>query len=315
MVEIRDGERMSGAHDLEVTLLADLEHVAVAELRIARPYCGDVPPSHVHHHHAEAVYVAEGEVELRLEDGRHRVGADTWLFVPSDVVHTVVVTGDEGAHTLAFHVPGSGFGDFVRGLHTAKSEEERRAVRATFDHHPAPEYASGDPALVVIARAGGEDGETLGGRTESRRATVLVDADELIVSEFAYGPGERGATRHVHREHADGFLVVEGEFAFHHRDGTLATPAGTLLLFPPNVVHGFDNDSEATARCFNFHMPSSGFGDYLHGRNPGFDQHDPPTDGGVAPSEIVAVRLSGGVSTEPPKNGDAGSAGIGAGPA
>jgi hypothetical protein len=39
-------------------------------------------------------------------------------------------------------------------------------------------------------------------------------------------------------------------------------------------------------------MPSSGFGDYLRGRNPGFDQHDPPANGGVASSSMTAVRLS-----------------------
>jgi len=39
-------------------------------------------------------------------------------------------------------------------------------------------------------------------------------------------------------------------------------------------------------------MPSSGFADYLRGRNPEFDQHDPPADGGADPASAVAVRLS-----------------------
>jgi quercetin dioxygenase-like cupin family protein len=137
----------------------------------------------------------------------------------------------------------------------------------------------------------GSHGEMITDRP-GRRATVLVDADELIVSEFAYGPGERGADPHVHRHHADGFLVVEGQFTFTFRDEPLAFSAGTLLLIPPGVVHGFDNDSAANARCFNFHAPSYGFGDYLRGRNPDFDQHDPPEDGGTDPASIVAVRLA-----------------------
>jgi quercetin dioxygenase-like cupin family protein len=149
-----------------------------------------------------------------------------------------------------------------------------------------------DPGLVVLRRTGGDEGETIGGRSPDRRATLLVDADELTVTEFAYGPGERGAEPHVHRHHADGFLVVEGEFTFTFRDGPLAISEGTLVLFPPGVVHGFDNDSTAAARCFNFHMPSSGFAEYLRGRNPDFDQLDPPEDGGVDPAAVVAVRLS-----------------------
>src|SRR5262249_51624776 len=114
---------------------------------------------------------------------------------------------------------------------------------------------------------------------------------ELIVSEFEYGPGERGAEAHVHHSHTDGFLVVGGEFAFALRDGPQALAAGTLLVLPPDVVHGVDNDSGSTARCFNIHAPASGFGDYLRGRNPDFDQHDPPADGDSG-SPLV-VRLSG----------------------
>jgi hypothetical protein len=58
-------------------------------------------------------------------------------------------------------------------------------------------------------------------------------------------------------------------------------------------VHGFDNDGSESALFYNLHMPSSGFADYLRGRNPDFDQHDPPADGGADPATAVAVKLSG----------------------
>jgi hypothetical protein len=57
---------------------------------------------------------------------------------------------------------------------------------------------------------------------------------------------------------------------------------------PPNVVHGFDSGSEAPARCFNFHMPSFGFADYMRGKNPEFDQFEPPEDGSASGSAVVA---------------------------
>jgi mannose-6-phosphate isomerase-like protein (cupin superfamily) len=289
VVEIREGERITGEGDLGVTLLADIDRIGIAEVRSAPG--GIAPPLHVHERHAEAFLVLEGELTFRLEDGEHPVGPDTWVFVPPGVAHTFAVTGAERARFLDLHAPSCGFGDFVRGLHAAGSEDELRAVRAAFDQLPAPEYAAADPGLVVIRRAGGAEGEKITDRPE-RRATVLVDADELIVSEFAYGAGQRGASQHVHHEHADAFLVVDGEFAFPYRDGKVDVPAETLVLLPPGVAHGFDNDSASSARCFNLHFPSSGFGDYLRGRNPGFDQHDPPEDGGVDPAAIVAVRLS-----------------------
>jgi quercetin dioxygenase-like cupin family protein len=284
--QIGEGERVTGEGELGVTLLADIEQLGAVEVRSAPG--GVAPPLHVHAQHAEAFFVSEGELTFRLEDGEHRAEAEAWVLVPPGVVHTFAVTGDESARFLDLHVPSFGLGDFVRGLHAARDEDEARAVRAAFDQQPAPEYASGDPGLVILRRAG--IGETITDRP-GRRATVLVDADELIVSEFAYGPGERGAEPHVHHHHADGFLVVEGEFTFTFRDGPLAVPAGTLLLIPPGVVHGFDNDSLANARCFNIHAPSLGFGDYLRDRNPDFDQHDPPADGGTDPASAIAVRL------------------------
>ena len=276
MVEIDEGELIFRGTKLDVTLLVDVEQLGAVEVRSA-PGWGTAP-LHVHARHAEALFVFEGELALRLEDRMHLVGSETWAFVPPEVVHAFEVTSD-AARLLILHVPCSGFGDFVRGS------------AAAFDQQSPPEYASGDPGLVVLRHAGGVDGETITDRP-GRRATLLLDADELTISEFAYGPGERGAEPHVHDHHADAFLVVEGEFTFHLRDGSRALPGGTLVVFPPGVVHGFDNDSDAGARCFNFHLPSSGFGDYLRGRNPDFDQHDPPAHGGVDPAAVVVTRLN-----------------------
>ena len=288
-LHVRQAERIAGDAELGVTLLGDLEQFGVVEIR-AQP-SNETPPLHLHGRHAECFFVLEGELTVRLEDREHRVGPETWVLIPPEVVHTFAVTGTERARFLDIHTPSSGFGSFVRSLQDATSEDELKAARAAFDQQPAPEYATADPGLVVIRSSGGGEGETVTDRP-GRRSTLLVDADELTVTEFFYGPGERGANLHVHHHHADGFLVVEGEFTFAFRDGPLVLPAGTLVLFPPGVVHGFDNDSGENARCFNFHMPASGFADYIRGRNPDFDQHDPPADGGLDPAAMILTRLS-----------------------
>jgi quercetin dioxygenase-like cupin family protein len=277
MVEVSEGELIFRREELDVTLLVDIEQLAAVESR-AEPGWGKTP-LHVHARHAEALFVFEGELTLRLEDRVHRIGPETWAFVPPGVVHAFEVTGTEAARFLVLHAPGSGFGDYVRG------------ETAAFDLRPAADAVSADPGLVVVRRTGGEEGDTIPDRP-GRRATVLVETDEITISEFDYGVGERGAKPHVHREHADAFLVLDGEFNFHLRDGSRALPGGTLLVIPPGVVHGFDNDGETNARCFNFHMPSFGFADYMRGRNPDFDQFDPPEDGGVDPSAAVLAKLS-----------------------
>jgi quercetin dioxygenase-like cupin family protein len=276
VIEIGVGEVIFRREELSVTLLADIEQLAAVDVRAA-PGWGKAPP-HVHARHGEGLYVLEGELALQLEDRMHRVGPESWAFVPPQVVHAVEVTGDGPARFLALHAPGSGYGGYVRG------------DVAGFDQRPAADAVSADPRLVVVRRVGGAEGDTITDRP-GRRATVLVETNEITISEFHYGAGERGAQRHVHREHADAFLVVEGEFTFHLRDGSHTLPAGTLVVFPPGVVHGFDNDSGAHARAFNFHMPSFGFADYMRGRNSGFDQFDPPGDGGLDPAAVVVARL------------------------
>ena len=128
-------------------------------------------------------------------------------------------------------------------------------------------------------------------RSDTRRATLLVDDEEVTVTEFSYGPGERGANPHVHHRHADAFLVLEGELGVTVGSERVRVPAGALVVFPPNVVHGFDNDSDESALFYNFHFPASGFAEYMRGRNPDFDQHDPPADGGADPASAILVRL------------------------
>jgi quercetin dioxygenase-like cupin family protein len=277
VVEIREGELIFRREELAVTLLVDIEQLAAVDV-LAAPGWGK-SPLHVHERHAEALFVFEGELGLRLEDRLHRVGPETWAFVPPGVVHSFETTSDTPARFLVLHAPGSGYGDYVRGL------------GAPFDQQPPPEYATGDPNLVVVRRIGGGKGEKLADQPE-RRSTILVDADELTLAEFMRGPGVRGAEPHVHRHHADAFLVREGELTVTVGSEKLRASSGTLVVCPPNVIHGFDNDGSESALFYNLHLPASGFADYLRGRNPDFDQHDPPADGGADPSTAIVVRLS-----------------------
>jgi quercetin dioxygenase-like cupin family protein len=279
MVEIGEGELLFRREELEVTLLADSEHLAAVYSRAALGW--GRTPLHVHARHAEAVFVLEGELALRLEDRVHRLRSETWAFVPPGVVHTFEVAGDEQARFLVLHAPGSGYGDYVRGS------------GAAFDQQPPPEYATGDPGLVIVRRTGGKDGETIGESDPEHRATLLVDTYELTVTEFLRRPGAQGPPPHVHHEHADAFLVVGGELKFTLGTRSFAGPVGTFFLAPPDVVHTFENDGTAPAHFFNFHMPATGFGDYMRGRKPDFDQHVVPQDSGVDPATAVVVRLSG----------------------
>jgi len=126
------------------------------------------------------------------------------------------------------------------------------------------------------------EGETTTDRPE-RTIQILCEFDQIIVSRFSYEPGQQGPGPHVHRKHSDAFYVLEGEveFGLGPEVVRIAGGPGTFACAPPNVTHTFKNASDATAVFLNIHAPSSGFGDVLRGGGEeGFDQHDPPADGG-----------------------------------
>ena len=163
------------------------------------------------------------------------------------------------------------------------------AKRAEATASPAPEREQSGGA--GFAGAGAGTVEVITDRP-GRRVTLLLDTPELAFSEMIHGPDQPGTEPHVHHLHTDAFLVVEGVLTIGLRDGTMEAPSGTFVAIPPNVIHSFRNASDETVRFFNFHTPSQGFGDYLRGRNPDFDQHDLPEDGGIDPASVIAIRLS-----------------------
>lgn len=284
---IQPAETLVSGADEAVELLSEHPSLGLSAARFAAG-AGPTPPPHVHAAHAEAFLVLGGALRFTVGSEETVAGAGTLVVVPPEVVHTFRVEGE--ARFLDFHAPSSGYGAFVRALSSATDEEELTRARAAFDQQAPPASGGADPAGVVVARTGGVDGEAIAARPD-RRVTLLADTEHLAVTEFVYGPGRRGASPHVHRDHADAFLVLEGELALTFEDGTLRAPAGTFVLIPPGVVHAFDNASDASARFLNLHAPSCDFGDYLRGQSPGFDQHEPPPGGGLDPSLVVARAL------------------------
>ena len=139
-----------------------------------------------------------------------------------------------------------------------------------------------------------EDGETITAR-ERRDVILLTAGDDLTVTWSRYAAGERGPDLHVHREHIDAFYVLEGELTFGvgpDGDPVRVGPGGFVAV-PPDVAHGFANESDAEVCWLNFHAPDKGFAAYLRdardGKDAAFDSFDPPADGGRPGSEVIVT--------------------------
>ena len=135
------------------------------------------------------------------------------------------------------------------------------------------------------------EGEIVTDRPE-RTLRILGELDELIVTWFRYEPGEKGPDAHIHEHHTDAFYVLEGELelSLGPELTTVTARARHVRRRAAGLVHTFRNASDATVVFLNLHVPSSGFGDHIRGRNPSFDQHDPPPDGGRPLADAVFTR-------------------------
>ena len=129
------------------------------------------------------------------------------------------------------------------------------------------------------------------GRSAGRPCSSRPTSSRSPSSTTGRASAER--SRHVHREHADAFLVARGRVH--------VPPARRLARASQRARSSSSRQASSTASTttragtrarFNFHMPSFGFADYMRGRNPDFDQFDPPEDGGVDPAAVVVARLS-----------------------
>lgn len=149
------------------------------------------------------------------------------------------------------------------------------------------------PLPLLVAPDEGE-GEAISD-TPSRELRILCEHDWLNVTWTRHAAGERGAEPHIHLRHVDAFYVLDGELTLQVGPelGRVTAPAGTLVMMPPGVVHGFANDGPGDVRFLNFHAPGCGFTDYLRGRSD-FDQHPPPADGGRPASDTLVVPPGGG---------------------
>src|SRR5215211_7312509 len=122
---------------------------------------------------------------------------------------------------------------------------------------------------------------------------VLIDRPELVLT-YMRSRNEGGPGRHLHHQHADGFVVLEGEYAFELGDERANRGAGTALVIPPEVIHRYEHETTEQGAFFNLHAPAMSFADYLFGERPPEEADnifDPPEPGRPA-SDAIALAFA-----------------------
>lgn len=92
--------------------------------------------------------------------------------------------------------------------------------------------------FTMVVRA---DGERAGG------AYTLLEAAE---------PPDFGPPLHIHRDAAEAFYVLEGEYRIFLPDGEHRCPAGSFIYIPAGIQHGFRVGAVAS-RKLNLYSPAA----------------------------------------------------------
>src|SRR5918912_2852036 len=107
-----EGETTTDRAERTIQILCDFPQIIVSRFRYEPGEEG--PDPHVHRRHADAFYVLEGEVDLRLGPGAAEVvlaKPGTFVAAPPEVVHTFRNASRAEAVFLNYHAPRMGFGD------------------------------------------------------------------------------------------------------------------------------------------------------------------------------------------------------------
>ena len=239
-----EGETTTDRPERTIRILAELEPLIVSLFRYQPGEKG--PDPHVHHHHTDAFYVLEGEVELSLgpEQQTMRATPGTFAAAPPDVVHTFRNASDATALFLNIHAPSKGFGEVLRGH-----------GESGFDQYDPP--ADGGRPFEEAVFTDPTQAETLDHGTSTHR--VLCNLPQLTAIDMTFRPGFEGVDPHIHRDHADCFYVLEGEIEFRVGDEPRVAGPGTFVAAPAGSVHGFRLANDEPIRFLNLHAPPGGF--------------------------------------------------------
>jgi len=147
-------------------------------------------------------------------------------------------------------------------------------------------------------------GETLVDLPEAT-VRVLGDRPELVLT-YMRSRNEGGPGRHLHREHADGFAILEGGADFHLGGETVPLGAETVVAMPPELVHTYHHATTEQVQFLNFHAPGMGFAEYLFGQAAPeqADNFFDPEEDGRPRSDATVVQLDEGerITETPARN-------------
>ena len=111
------------------------------------------------------------------------------------------------------------------------------------------------PGKPVVLRPGEGRAIDLGNFAMTVKASADNTGDAFTLLEADEPPGF-GPPMHIHREAAEAFYVVAGEYVIFVGDDEFVCPAGSFIYIPAGVRHGFRVGS-VQSRKLNLYTPAA----------------------------------------------------------
>ncbi len=205
------------------------------------------PDPHVHHDHADAFWVFEGELQFGIgpELEVRTLGAGEFALVPPDVLHTFRNASTERARFLNLHSPGCAFEEYLRS-----------GFKTPFDQWYEPP-GTGRPGSEAISLGPGG-----GERLEFEASSALVKASvsdalgSFALLELELAPGSPGPAPHHHEQMVASFYVLDGTLSLRLGGEDLSAPAGSYAVVPPGNAHTFSNPGPDPVRILSLMAPA-----------------------------------------------------------
>lgn len=143
-----------------------------------------------------------------------------------------------------------------------------------------------------VARAA--DGELIdvAGVAHLFKLTASDAGGRLGLERFEIGPGVIGARPHIHHEHDECFVVLDGTLTVDTADGAVRLGRGDLAFAPRGALHGFRNTDADYAIALCLYTPA-GYERYFR------DVHELIASG-QEPSDAALARLRANYATTTP---------------
>ena len=88
-------------------------------------------------------------------------------------------------------------------------------------------------------------------------ATADQTAGEFSLLQTQHEPPDFGPPLHIHRDAAEAFYVLEGEYLMHIEDRQRVCPPGTFVYVPKNTPHTFRVVSDVPGKKLNLFAPAA----------------------------------------------------------